>query len=480
MAGRFTNPFPQFLDATPEVRSGAKLFFYAAGTSTKQNTYSDRNLTIANANPVVLNSAGYPSTDIFLQDLDYKVVLAPSTDTDPPASPIWTADYVNARDSKLIAKTVTGSGSPNGSVAGTAGSSSILPDFYWDYTNQILYVCTSTGTTSTAVWTAVNASSSTASVPPPQGRLTLTSATPVLVSDVTAASTVYYTPYVGNQVPIYNGSTMVPTEFSELSLSLVSSHAANAIYDIFVFSNSGVLTLATGPAWSTATAGSGARGSGAGTTQLTRVKGLWVNAVSMTGRNGSSTYTIGANSGIYLGSMSMDGTNGQVSCHMSYGQSRKWGIWNAFNQTPIILKAGDPAASWVYSTTTIRPANNSTANSISVFTGLQEQRFQIDFAQTVRVATTTSNSGQTVYTTGIGWNSTTTFSGQRGSVENRVDASSSAIDFTLTTGSRYTAAPSLGINVATALETTGTTNGSPTITRSGQETGMLLEATYLG
>jgi hypothetical protein len=67
MAGRFTNPFPQFMDATPEVRSGAKLFFYAAGTSTKLNTYSDRNLTVANANPIVLNSAGYPSVDIFFR-----------------------------------------------------------------------------------------------------------------------------------------------------------------------------------------------------------------------------------------------------------------------------------------------------------------------------------------------------------------------------------------------------------------------------
>jgi hypothetical protein len=126
--GRFEVPFPQFLDSTPNVYSGARLFFYASGTSTKLNTYSDRALSIPNTNPVVFNSAGRPAVDIFLQDLDYKVILSPATDTDPPGAPIWTADPVFARDSRLVAKTVTGSGSPTGVVAGTAGSASIIPD----------------------------------------------------------------------------------------------------------------------------------------------------------------------------------------------------------------------------------------------------------------------------------------------------------------------------------------------------------------
>lgn len=475
MAGRFNNPYPQFLDSTPEAYAGGSLTFYASGTSTPQSVYSDEDLSTPLTNPVVLNAAGRAATDIFLQDLNYKVVLKDASD-----NVIWTADPVSARDSALIAKTLTGSGSPNGTVAGTAGSATILPDYYWDYTNHILYICTTTGNSSTAVWTAINASATTQSVPAPQGRLTLTSGTPVLTTDVTAATAVYYTPFIGNLVPIYNGSSMISSEFSELTLTLSSSHSASNIYDIFVFNNSGVLTLVTGPAWSVATAGSCARGSGASTTELTRVKGLWVNAVSMTARNGSSTYTVGANLATYLGSLYMDGTNGQVTCHTSFGQSRKWGVWNAYNRQPINLLAGDTTASWVYSTTTIRPSNNSTANSMTIFMGLAEQRIRVDFTQTVRVATTTSNSGQAVYTIGIGWNSTTAFSGLKGSVENRVDASSSAIDFTLTTPSRYAVAPSLGINVATSLETTGTTSGTPTITRFGQETGMALSAIYQG
>lgn len=471
MAGRFVNPFPQFLDATPTVRSGAKLFFYAAGTSTKLDTYSDRGLSVANTNPIVLNSAGFPSVDIYLQDLDYKVVLAPATDSDPPASPIWTADYVRARDSALVAKTLTGSGSPNGAVAGTAGSASILPDFYWDYTNSILYVCTVTGTSSTAVWTAVNASSATAAVPPPQGRLTPSSATPVISSDVVSATAVYYTPYVGNLIPIYNGATMTPTEFSELTLTLSASHAINTIYDVFVFSNSGVLTLATGPAWTTVTAGSGARGTGASTTQLTRIKGLWVNAVSMTGRNGATTYSIGANLATYVGSIFIDGVAGQVTCHTSFGQSRKWGVWNAYNRETIQLISGDGTASWAYSTATVRQSNAAAGNSVAVFTGLAEQTTRIIAVQALIIGGAGGSGG----TVGIGVNSTTTYSGKKGTA--LWGSLAGSTNATLDATASHTMAPALGLNNINFLES-GT--GTATCTFLGTSANMQIIAEYKG
>ncbi|WP_441235668.1 hypothetical protein [Bradyrhizobium sp. 930_D9_N1_4] len=475
MAGRFINPFPQFTDSTPDVYSGGKLYFYATGTSTPLNTYTTKALAVANPNPVVLNSAGRPAVDIFLQDLEYKVVLKDASD-----NIIWTADPVSHRDSLLVAKTSTGSGSPNGSVAGTAGSSSVLPDFYWDYTNSVLYVCTTTGTSSTAVWTAINASSSTPAVPPPQGRLTLTSSTPILVADVTAATAVYYTPFVGNLLPIYNGSSMIPTEFSELTLSLVSSHAANAIYDVFVFSNSGVVTIATGPAWSTATAGSGARGSGAGTTQLARVKGLWTNAVSMTARNGSTTYTVGANLGTYVGSISMDGTNGQVSCLPTYGQSRKWGVWNAYNRKKVVLQAGDATASWTYTTNTVRPSNNSTANSVTVFCGLPEENVDISFSQMVQGGSgTTNNQVLAAWAGGIGWNSTTVMSGIKGIAQVRIDGTSVDNLNNHTSTAQYSPVPFIGINVATCLEQTTNLNNA-SVSWTGTIAGMLMLAKWDG
>jgi hypothetical protein len=476
MAGRFINPFPQFTDATPDVYSGGKLYFYATGTDTPLNTYTTKALSVANPNPVVLNSAGRPAVDIFLQDLEYKVVLKDSSD-----NTIWTADPVSHRDSLLVAKTVTGSGSPNGSVAGTAGSSSVLPDFYWDYTNSILYVCTTTGTSSTAVWTALNASSATAAVPPPQGRLTGTSATPVIASTVTSGTALYYTPYTGNLVPIDNGASMVPTTFSELTLNLVSAHALSTIYDVFVFSNSGVLTLVTGPAWSVSTAGSGARGTGAGTTQLTRVNGLWTNAVSMTARNGSTTYTVGANLGTYVGSIFTDGTAGQISCHVDYGQSRRWGIWNAYNRKKIILQAGDATASWAYTTVAIRASNNASGNSLTTFTGLPEENVEILFRQKAQGGAA-SAVAQVIarWQTGIGWNSTSAMSGYAPTAGIRVSGTSidTLLDAELT--ARYMALPTIGINVATCLETFIAGNGTPTVTYSGGSDEMLMTATWDG
>lgn len=397
MANRFHNPRPQFFDSNPEVYAGGNLYFYASGTSTPLDSYSDAALTTPNANPVPLNSAGRPATDIYLSDAQYKVVLK-----DASGNTVWTVDPYFTSDYSAGAKFTTYAGNPNGNLAGTAGSGTVKADVVWDRTNGVLYVCTTTGDASTAVWSTNSSSIGTAAVPRPQGRLTSTSATPVLSSGVSGATTVYYTPYVGDLVPLYNGTSMLSYTFSELALALASQHTASNIYDVFVFSNSGVLTLVTGPAWSTPTAGAGARGTGAGTTQITRLNGLWVNAVQITGRNGSTTYTIGANLATYLGSLFIDGSNGQVSCLVAYGQSRKWGVWNAYNRVPVYLKAGDGTASWTYTTAAYRQSNNAAANKLTLFSGLAEDVYDLLFSASV-----SNTSSGVPFRVGIGYNSTT-------------------------------------------------------------------------
>lgn len=99
----------QELDANGAPYAGAKMFFYAAGTSTKQDTYSDANGVSANTNPVILDASGRAT--IFFQPLTYDVVLAPSTDSDPPVSPIWTRSGIAAVPLS----------SSNLDIAGTAG-----------------------------------------------------------------------------------------------------------------------------------------------------------------------------------------------------------------------------------------------------------------------------------------------------------------------------------------------------------------------
>jgi hypothetical protein len=332
-----------------------------------------------------------------------------------------------------------------------------------------------------AAATAVAAAASLVSVPTPQGRLTLTSATPVLSADVINATAVYYMPYVGNLVPIFNGAAVIPTEFAALTLSLNSNHALNAIYDVFVFSNSGVVTLGTGPAWANSAAAAGSRGTGAGSTQLTRVKGLWTNAESVTARNGSNTFIVEANLGTYLGSILINGTAGQVTCHTSYGQSRKWGVWNAYNRKEIMLQAGDSTASWNYTTAAIRASNNSSANSLTVFAGLPEELFDIQYRQNATggsVSVTSQVIAQWQH--GIGWNSTSAMSGYAPITGIRVSGGSIDALLNAATLARHINQPTIGINVATCLETLVSANGSPTVTWSGGNEDMVLTASYHG
>lgn len=449
MGQRLNNPFPQFWSSSAAY-SGGTLTFFASGGSTPLAVYSDKALSSSIGTSVTLNSAGrYIASDIFLSNVDYKVVLK-----DSDGVTIWTADPVRGSDFTSVPLWSVGSGSPSGVVAGTAASSGVMPSMYWDYTNSILYVCTTTGIAAAAVWTAINASASTPAVPPPQGRLTPTTAVPVITVGVTSGTALYYTPYVGNLVPIYNGATMVPTEFSELTLTLASQHAISSYYDVFAFSNSGVVTLATGPAWSTLTAGSSARGTGAGTTQLTLVKGLYTNAVSMTGRNGATTYTIAANKGTYLGTIFIDGTAGQITCHIAYGQTRKCSVWNAYNRKPIILQIGDATASWSYGTATIRQSRATAGNTGALFCGLADETAFVQFAQLTLIDAALAADTMQI---GIGVNSTTTYSGRNG-----VNGTSVAIRTTsaINITASHIVAPSLGLNNINCLEKGHTGNVS--------------------
>lgn len=472
MANRLIIPNPQFVDGTGLPYAGGHLSFFATGTSTPQNTFSDSALTTPNANPVVLDSAGR-SGSIFLSNLAYKVQLFDVNNVQ-----IWSMDPVWSSDFSTVAQFAVNTGTPNGTVAGTAGTFGGLPSsVIWDSTNNILYVCTTTGTSSTAVWTAINAASTGAGViTTPGGRLTPSSGVPVISSDAISFGALFYTPYTGNQVPIFSGAAFTMQTFAELGLALNSGvQAAATIYDIFVFNSSGTPTIGTGPAWSNSGAGTGARGSGAGTTQLSMLQGILVNTVQISAKNGLSTFTVPANQGTYVGSLLTDAAGaGLYTCTYSYGQSRRWGLWNAYNRKPIMLRAGDGTASWTYGTNAWRASNNSSANSFTTFTGLSEEICQLTFTQRVLQIHTTGT-GQSQF--GIGVNST---SSPTGLLANRsvVNGVTDGLDFTSQAKTILT--PSLGINTITSLEITQgiPSGGAPTF--FGTQSFMQLDASWNG
>lgn len=84
-------PKPQFIDANGNPMSSGTLTFYAAGSSTPQNTYTSSTGSVANSNPVTLDSRGESPNEIWLTGgQTYKVVLKDSS-----GATVWTVDNVS-------------------------------------------------------------------------------------------------------------------------------------------------------------------------------------------------------------------------------------------------------------------------------------------------------------------------------------------------------------------------------------------------
>ena len=102
MAVCFLAPDPiqstYFIPGSNTPANGGQVFFYIAGSSTKQTVYKDNAGATPWTNPIVLDSGGnlplggevwFPTTQIF------KAIFAPFNDTDPPGSPYWTKDNLS-------------------------------------------------------------------------------------------------------------------------------------------------------------------------------------------------------------------------------------------------------------------------------------------------------------------------------------------------------------------------------------------------
>jgi hypothetical protein len=95
----------------------------------------------------------------------------------------------------------------------------------------------------------------------PQGTgLTLVTATPVMTTTQSAKTTIFYTPYHGNLVPIYDGTNMVPTAVAEISVATTDTTkspaaiGASKVNDWFVWSDAGTIRIGHGPDWTSDTA----------------------------------------------------------------------------------------------------------------------------------------------------------------------------------------------------------------------------------
>lgn len=180
-----------------------------------------------------------------------------------------------------------------------------------------------------------------------QGRMTLTTAVPVTTSDVTAATTVYFTPFQGNLIALYTGSAWALLSFSELSIAVPASTATN--YDLFVDYNSGTPQLVA-TAWTNATTRA---------TALTTQDGILVKSGTTTQR--------------YVGSFRTTGVSGQTEDSYT-----KRFCWNYYNRVPSPMRRLESTNSWNYTTATFQQANASASNQLEVLIGVAEDAIQVD------------------------------------------------------------------------------------------------------
>lgn len=244
---------------------------------------------------------------------------------------------------------------------------------------------------------------------PPQGRLTLTSGVAITTADVTGWPSVYYTPVGSQYVPIYNGTSMVLVDIGgELTLALDNTsghtnyHQSGKNYDFFVINDGGTIRLGTGPKWNDgAAAGSDtARGTGAASTELQLLNGIWTNKNSITIRFGSvsgNTVSVPANRATYVGTGRMT-ADGLIDDSMA-----KRFLWNAYNQTLRPMFKTDAALTWAYSTDAYRQANGNSANQLDFVTGLAG----VPASAAVNSVVMTSGATRRMVIHAIGLNSTT-------------------------------------------------------------------------
>jgi hypothetical protein len=284
--------------------------------------------------------------------------------------------------------------------------------------------------------------------PAPQGRLTLTSGTPVMTALTAAATTVFYTPHVGTMCPLWNGTAFVPTTFAEVSQALTdatkspAAAVASQVYDYFAWMDGATFRVTRGPPWSAgATAGSNtARGSGVGSTALASVAGIYVNQYAVT--NGPA-----AGFGTYLGSIATSSTGATVAfdpvSSTTGGGLCSVNLWNAYNQVTVSVYLQDTTATHTYQSNIIRPFNNSTQNAIYFVRGLNVDG--IDARLRARVLLTAASGG--TGTIGIGLNASNAYAAQSTpAILGPVPGGSSSLS------AAYAGLPGLGVGYLMALE----------------------------
>lgn len=193
---------------------------------------------------------------------------------------------------------------------------------------------------------------------PADGRLTLATGTPVTTADQSAKTTLYYTPYVGDTIALYDGaSTWNIRAFTELTVTNAGLDASKP-YDVFCYDNSGTATLEL-LAWTNTTTRA---------TALAYQNGVLVKSGATTRR--------------YLGTLCTDSASKFEDSVLNRL------VWNYYHRVGRKLYKAE-GTSHSYNSATWRSWNNDATVRFAVVVGLVEEPITLKLAGYMM-----SNSGQ--------------------------------------------------------------------------------------
>ena len=202
------------------------------------------------------------------------------------------------------------------------------------------------------------------------GRLTLESGVAVSTSDQSSKTTVYFTPFMGAQIGLYDGSQWAVISFSETSLAL-GTLTSGKNYDVFAYNNSGTLALELSAAWTSDTTRSDA---------LALQNGIYVKSGTTTRR--------------YLGTFrTTSTTTTEDSAGGSSGSvGGKRFLWNYYNRRRRPLHVIDTTDSWIYATTTWRQARATAGNKVEYVSGINDEVIQAHLTVVIQNTATSGSS----------------------------------------------------------------------------------------
>lgn len=250
------------------------------------------------------------------------------------------------------------------------------------------------------------------------GRLTLATATPITVTDQTAKTTVYFTPFQGNRISLYDGVDWQDVSFAEVSCAVPSN--ADTPFDIFGYLASGTLAIEA-LAW---------------TNDSTR-------ATVLTTQNGIYSKT-GALTRKYLGTGRTTGVSGQTEVSTSSCL-----LWNYYNRRRRFLNAKDTTDSWAYTTATwqeFRAQSTLGTSRVGLVIGVAEDEVE------ATVQGMCSNATPCTTAVGVGVDSSTVNSAQY------MAGSASAVTGVNT--AKYLGFPAAGYHTLRALEISAATGAT--------------------